>query len=141
MIVEFTDDGKVTMSQEDFKTYFSGISYLEFKKAEKVEGISIETDVCEELEPLKIPKSIKGYVYLREAICLVVYDFNEINYMTTGLYPKIARKFETTSSRTERAIRHAIETLYKDSEVRKPRNSEFIAGIADKIIQKRKKVE
>ena len=95
-----------------------------------------------------LPAHIKGYQYLREAIMMVVNDIEVINQITKQLYPDIAKKFHTTPSRVERAIRHAIEVAWsrgKADEVEnifgytvsatkgKPTNSEFIAMIADKL--------
>ncbi len=96
-----------------------------------------------------IPAHIKGYKFLREAIKLSIQDPNIINSITKKLYPSIAERFETTSSKVERAIRHAIEvawnrgkienindlfgvTVYSSNE--KPTNGEFIALVADKML-------
>ena len=96
-----------------------------------------------------IPPHIKGYAYLREGIKMAVEDPHVINNVTKGLYPVIGEKFQTTASKVERAIRHAIEVawnrgridavnaifgarVYIDTE--KPTNSEFIALVADKLI-------
>ncbi len=95
-----------------------------------------------------IPAHIKGYAYLREAVRMVVEDHDIINRITKELYPGIARRFSTTSSKVERAMRHAIEVAWSrgrlDSVNRiygykvfsaddKPTNGEFIALIADKV--------
>ena len=95
-----------------------------------------------------VPAHIKGYQYLREAIMMVVNDIDVINQITKSLYPKIAYKFNTTPSRVERAIRHAIEVAWGRGQQEavesifgytisaakgKPTNSEFIAMIADKL--------
>ncbi|MBE5790670.1 MAG: sporulation transcription factor Spo0A [Clostridia bacterium] len=95
-----------------------------------------------------IPAHIKGYAYLREAVRMVVEDHDVINRITKELYPGIARRFSTTSSKVERAMRHAIEVAWSrgrlDSVNRiygykvfsaddKPTNGEFIALIADKV--------
>ena len=95
-----------------------------------------------------VPAHIKGYQYLREAIIMVVNNINMINQITKELYPEIAYKFNTTPSRVERAIRHAIEVAWGRGDQKvvesifgytvnaqkgKPTNSEFIAMIADKL--------
>ena len=96
-----------------------------------------------------IPPHIKGYGYLREGIKLTVEKPYIINNVTKGLYPSIAKKFETTPSKVERAIRHAIEVAWNRGRIEainaifgtriylgteKPTNSEFIALVADKLI-------
>ena len=95
-----------------------------------------------------MPAHIKGYQYLREAICIAVNDMDVINAVTKVLYPTVAKKFGTTSSRVERAIRHAIEVAWDRGDLDtlqrffgytvsntkgNPTNSEFIALIADKL--------
>ena len=114
---------------------------------------SIERMVTEIIHEIGIPAHIKGYQYLREAIILTVNDMDIINAVTKVLYPTVAKKFETTASRVERAIRNAIEVAwdrgdletlqkffgYTVSNIRgKPTNSEFIAMIADRIYLQRK---
>lgn len=108
----------------------------------------METMVTEVIHEIGIPAHIKGYQYLRYAIIMVVNDLDIINSITKELYPAVAKKFNTTPSRVERAIRHAIEVAWDrgDTEVLnsffgftianskgKPTNSEFIAMIADKL--------
>lgn len=108
----------------------------------------IETMVTETIHEIGIPAHIKGYQYLRHAIMLVVDNLDVINSITKKLYPTVAKDFGTTSSRVERAIRHAIEVAWDrgDTEVLnsifgytvantkgKPTNSEFIAMIADRL--------
>ena len=95
-----------------------------------------------------IPAHIKGYQYLREAIILSIHDTEMMNSVTKVLYPTVAKRFSTTSSRVERAIRHAIEVAWDRGDVDvlssyfgytiqnsrgKPTNSEFIAMISDKL--------
>ena len=109
---------------------------------------SIETLVTGIIHEIGVPAHIKGYQYLREAIIIAVEDMDVINAITKVLYPQVAKTFQTTPSRVERAIRHAIEvawdrgdldTLQKffgytvNSTKGKPTNSEFIALIADKL--------
>ena len=108
------------------------------------------TDVIHEIG---VPAHIKGYQYLREAIILTINDMEMINAVTKVLYPEVARKFDTTPSRVERAIRHAIEVAWDRGDIEilqkyfgytvsnikgKPTNSEFIAMIADNLTLKRK---
>lgn len=110
--------------------------------------IDVETMVTEMIHEIGIPAHIKGYQYLRNAIMLVIDNLDIINSITKRLYPTVASNFNTTSSRVERAIRHAIEVAWDrgDTEVLnsifgytiatskgKPTNSEFIAMIADKL--------
>lgn len=95
-----------------------------------------------------VPAHIKGYHYVREAIIMAVEDMDILNAITKVLYPSVAKKFDTTPSRVERAIRHAIETAWNRGDIDtlnrffgytvsnskgKPTNSEFIAMIADKL--------
>ncbi len=109
---------------------------------------SVELLVTSIIHEIGVPAHIKGYHYLREAIILAVNDIDIINAITKVLYPTVAKKFQTTSSRVERAIRHAIETAWNRGDLDtlnkffgytvsntkgKPTNSEFIAMIADKL--------
>ena len=115
----------------------------------------LETDITKMLHELGIPAHIKGYQYLRDAISLVVRDREMMEAVTKILYPEIAKKNYTSSSRVERAIRHAIEVAWGRGSLEvidelfgytistgkgKPTNSEFIALIADKICLDYKKI-
>ncbi len=108
----------------------------------------LERDVTEMIHEIGVPAHIKGYQYLREAIMMSVEDVEMLGSITKILYPTIAKRFQTTSSRVERAIRHAIEVAWSRGRTEtlddlfgytintgkgKPTNSEFIALIADKI--------
>lgn len=108
----------------------------------------LEKDVTDMIHEIGVPAHIKGYQYLREAIMMSVEDGEMLNSITKILYPTIAKKYQTTSSRVERAIRHAIEVAWSRGNMDtldslfgytisvgkgKPTNSEFIALIADKI--------
>lgn len=108
----------------------------------------LEQDVTNMIHEIGVPAHIKGYQYLREAIMMSVDDPAMISSITKILYPTIAKRFQTTPSRVERAIRHAIEVAWSrgrmetldalfgytiDTGKGKPTNSEFIALIADKI--------
>ena len=114
----------------------------------QVSDRSLESNVTNIIHEIGIPAHIKGYQYLREAILLSIKDNDIINSITKVLYPTIAKKFQTTSSRVERAIRHAIEVAWNRGNTEtlndlfgytvsngkgKPTNSEFIALISDKI--------
>jgi two-component system response regulator (stage 0 sporulation protein A) len=109
---------------------------------------SLESDVTDIIRDIGIPAHIKGYQYIREGIIMSVKDANMLNYITKLLYPTIAKKYRTTSSSVERAIRHAIEVAWTRGKIEvieemfgytvsagkgKPTNSEFIALIADKL--------
>ena len=115
----------------------------------------LETDITKMLHELGIPAHIKGYQYLRDAISMVVRDREMMEAVTKILYPEIAKKNYTSSSRVERAIRHAIEFAWGRGSLEvidelfgytistgkgKPTNSEFIALIADKICLDYKKI-
>ena len=119
----------------------------ESKKAE-VSARDLEQDVTDMIHEIGVPAHIKGYQYLREAIMMSVEEPGMISSITKILYPTIAKRFQTTPSRVERAIRHAIEVAWSrgrmetldalfgytiDTGKGKPTNSEFIALIADKI--------
>ena len=117
---------------------------------------SLETVVTDIIHEVGIPAHIKGYQYLREAIILTINDMDVINAVTKVLYPTVAKKFSTTPSRVERAIRHAIEVAWDRGDVEtlqkffgytvsgikgKPTNSEFIAMIADRLSLQRRDVK
>lgn len=109
---------------------------------------NLETDVTNIIHEIGVPAHIKGYQYLRDSIIMSVGDMEMLNSITKILYPTIAKKHQTTPSRVERAIRHAIEVAWSRGKMDtieelfgytvsngkgKPTNSEFIALIADKI--------
>ncbi|MDZ5001626.1 sporulation transcription factor Spo0A, partial [Clostridium perfringens] len=71
--------------------------------------IDLETEITNIIHEIGVPAHIKGYMYLREAITMVVNDMELLSAVTKELYPSIAKKYNTTASRVERAIRHAIE--------------------------------
>ena len=113
----------------------------------------LETQVTEIIHKIGVPAHIKGYQYLRTAIMMTVEDNDLINAVTKVLYPAVAKKYQTTSSRVERAIRHAIEVAWDRGDIDtlnaffgytiqnergKPTNSEFIAMIADNMRLKNK---
>ena len=121
--------------------------YIELNNSSDEEK-NLEALVTNIIHEVGVPAHIKGYQYLREAIIMVVKDIDVINQITKSLYPQIAFKFNTTPSRVERAIRHAIEVAWGRGDQKtvenifgytisaakgKPTNSEFIAMIADKL--------
>lgn len=128
--------------QEEMKTIGPYVN-----KAEYI-AQNLETDVTKMLHEIGIPAHIKGYQYLRDAIAMSVQEDDTLISVTKVLYPTIAKQHNTTSSRVERAIRHAIEVAWErgrldaifelfgytvSSGKGKPTNSEFIALVADKI--------
>ena len=113
-----------------------------------VDAFGIELKVTEILHEIGVPAHIKGYHYLRDSIIMSVEKPEIINAVTKQLYPSVAKKYETTSSRVERAIRHAIEVAWDRGDIDvlnsyfgytihndrgKPTNSEFIAMISDRL--------
>lgn len=109
--------------------------------------------VTEVIHEIGVPAHIKGYQYLREAIMIAVEDMDVINAVTKVLYPEVAKRFGTTASRVERAIRHAIEVAWDRGDLEtlqkyfgytvsnakgKPTNSEFVAMIADRLVLERR---
>ena len=112
------------------------------------QAVALEVKVTEVIHQVGVPAHIKGYQYLREAIMMAVEDMNSVGAITKILYPAIAKQFKTTSSRVERAIRHAIEVAWDRGDLEtlqnyfgytvsgikgKPTNSEFISMIADRL--------
>lgn len=115
---------------------------------EQLSRASLETRVTDMIHEIGIPAHIKGYHYLRDAIIMAVEDMDVLNAITKILYPTVAKNHQTTASRVERAIRHAIEVAWSRGKLDtldelfgytvsngkgKPTNSEFIALIADTI--------
>ena len=112
------------------------------------DSVDLEAQVTKIIHQIGVPAHIKGYQYLRYAILMTIEDNDVINSVTKVLYPSVAKKFGTTTSRVERAIRHAIEVAWDRGDVDtlnayfgytiqnsrgKPTNSEFIAMIADNL--------
>lgn len=126
---------------------------LDYKKNDNKTGfnynnLDLETRVTNILHEIGVPAHIRGYHYMREAIIMAIGDIDVLNYITKELYPSIAKKCNTTPSRVERAIRHAIEVAWSRGRIDaidnlfgytinnhkgKPTNSEFIALIADRL--------
>lgn len=123
------------------------------KNVETDPETDLETQVTKIIHQIGVPAHIKGYQYLRSAIIMTMHDTELINSITKQLYPGVAKKYGTTSSRVERAIRHAIEVAWDRGDVDvinsffgytiqstrgKPTNSEFIALVADSLRLKNK---
>ncbi len=117
-------------------------------KKEKRNKQNLVSDITDIIHEIGVPAHIKGYLYLRKAIEMVYYDIELLGSITKVLYPDIAKQFNTTASRVERAIRHAIEVAWSRGNVdaisslfgytvsvtkAKPTNSEFIAMVADRL--------
>lgn len=141
----------------NFTNLFETIKDLNIKKNEKTENNSfifssnktdLDTEITTLLHEIGVPAHIRGYLYIREAITMVYHNIEILGNITKILYPEVARKFNTTSSRVERAIRHAIEVAWVRGNIdaisdifsytisyhkSKPTNSEFIAMIADRL--------
>ena len=125
-----------------------GKNINEIVESNPISEESLLNTVTNMLHEIGIPAHIKGYHYLRDAIMMAVEDMEVLNAITKILYPTVAKKYQTTSSRVERAIRHAIEVAWSRGKLDtldrlfgytvsngkgKPTNSEFIALIADTI--------
>ncbi|MCQ2735296.1 MAG: sporulation transcription factor Spo0A [Alphaproteobacteria bacterium] len=123
-------------------------NFTEVSKDGTLSDAGLELMITDMIHQIGVPAHIKGYHYLREAILMSVRDEEAINSVTKILYPTVAKHYHTTSSRVERAIRHAIEVAWDRGDVDtlnsyfgytiqnergKPTNSEFIAMLADKI--------
>src|SRR5690625_5090343 len=117
-------------------------------RKEKKPQRNLEADITNIIHEIGVPAHIKGYMYLREAISMLYNDIELLGSITKVLYPEIAEHFNTTASRVERAIRHAIEIAWSRGNVdaisslfgytvsvtkAKPTNSEFIAMVADRL--------
>lgn len=127
-----------------------------YETVNSVSKKTMEEAITEMIHDVGVPAHIKGYQYLRDAIIMSVLDMDMLNSVTKVLYPEVAKKYQTTPSRVERAIRHAIEVAWSRGKVEtieemfgytvsvgkgKPTNSEFIALITDKIRMKQQKGE
>lgn len=134
-------------NKSDVKSGSIRINQAEERKS-TFESRDLESDVTNIIHEIGVPAHIKGYQYLRDAIMMSVEDMEALNSVTKVLYPTIAKKHETTPSRVERAIRHAIEVAWSRGKMDtidelfgytvnngkgKPTNSEFVALISDKI--------
>ncbi len=147
MQAEFLEDGRVIISQEDFLKHYNKETQAVPVSAGVSKESALELQVTDTLSSFGIPRHIKGFGFLREAIILCVREREYINSITKALYPAIANKFGTLPNRAERAMRHAIEVgcrnnpeemeLYFSRQMNvlsdKPTNGEFIATIADTL--------
>ncbi len=130
------------------KTYAKTKKISSYENNKEYMEHNLEADVTNIIHEVGVPAHIKGYQYLRDAIIMSVNDMEMLNSITKILYPTIAKRHQTTPSRVERAIRHAIEVAWSRGKMDtidelfgytvsngkgKPTNSEFIALIADKI--------
>jgi len=133
-------DGIVTRSETSMKT--------PRPQPQSAKPASLESRITQIMRDVGVPAHIKGYQYMRDAVMLVIDDMELISSVTKRLYPELAKRYKTTPSRVERAIRHAIEVAWTRGQVEtihelfgytintkkgKPTNSEFIAMIADKL--------
>lgn len=133
--------------QKLYSTKVKGLIINDVEEDNPEKMLDMEVRVTEMLHDIGVPAHIKGYQYLRSSIIRSISDMDILNSITKQLYPTIAKEYGTTSSRVERAIRHAIEVAwsrgntdtinelfgYSIGNRLKPTNSEFIALIADKI--------
>lgn len=150
----FTNTSNDTSSMRTSSSYQQTSSIMSTPVENRSKGpMDLETEITNIIHEVGVPAHIKGYMYLREAITMVVNDMELLSAVTKELYPSIAKKYNTTASRVERAIRHAIEVAWGRGQVDainrlfgytvhgdkgKPTNSEFIAIIADKLRLKNK---
>ena len=170
MLSNFTRGGVADMAAERGADYFMTKPCNEntlYQRVQQLIGmdvvtqevprrVSLESRVTAIIHDVGVPAHIKGYQYLREAILIAVDDMDVINAVTKVLYPAVAKKFGTTSSRVERAIRHAIEVAWDRGDLEtlqkyfgytvngakgKPTNSEFIALISDRLVLENSKAQ
>ena len=140
-------------AQSNRVSYPTTSSYILTSEPKSKTPVDLETEITNIIHEIGVPAHIKGYMYLREAITMVVNDMELLSAVTKELYPSIAKKYNTIASRVERAIRHAIEVAWGRGQIEainklfgytvhndkgKPTNSEFIAIIADKLRLKNK---
>jgi len=145
-LAESHSEATGTMGYQGISLPTGAINLREVKEDRNAK--SLEIDVTRLMHDIGVPAHIKGYQYLRDSIVLVINDQQIINAMTKILYPCIAKQHQTTPSRVERAIRHAIEVAWNRGQVEifnevfgysistgrgKPTNGEFIAMIADRV--------
>ncbi|MBO5649795.1 MAG: sporulation transcription factor Spo0A [Clostridia bacterium] len=149
------DEGAVEHPRYDYRDNPMNLMPGGLAGPERLHGVSgdedgheLEAQVTKIIHRIGVPAHIKGYQYLRTAILMATEDPDIINYVTKMLYPTVAKQYKTTSSRVERAIRHAIEVAWDRGDVDvlneyfgytiqnnrgKPTNSEFIAMISDRL--------
>lgn len=152
-IREMFNSAPTSVSQASVRVSYPTSSIMSSTETKTKTPIDLETEITSIIHEIGVPAHIKGYMYLREAITMVVNDMELLSAVTKELYPSIAKKYNTTASRVERAIRHAIEVAWGRGQIEainklfgytihndkgKPTNSEFIAIIADKLRLKNK---
>lgn len=152
-IREMFNSAPTSVPQTSARVSYSTSSIMSSTETKTKAPIDLETEITSIIHEIGVPAHIKGYMYLREAITMVVNDMELLSAVTKELYPSIAKKYNTTASRVERAIRHAIEVAWGRGQIEainklfgytihndkgKPTNSEFIAIIADKLRLKNK---
>ena len=118
------------------------------ERTTKYDPVEVEELIAYHLLQMGVPRNLMGYRYLKESIAMAVENPERINFITKALYPEVAKKFQTTPSRVERAIRHAVEVAWDRCDIEilqdyfgntisntkgKPTNSEFIAMFMDRI--------
>ncbi len=138
---------------QEFLSYNKDAKVFPENQTREAEDSILEHEITTILHDVGIPAHIKGYIFLREAIVRVYHHQGYLGQITKNLYPDIARKYSSSSTRVERAIRHAIEVAWNRGNVEvvdnifgytisadkaKPTNSEFIAMIADKLVMEHK---
>lgn len=148
-VVITTKDIEENQNEEDA----SNVTVINVNQEEEKQ-VNILEEITEIMHQVGVPANICGYKYLREAIFMVYNDFEIIHHLCKELYPDIAKKYQTTSSKVERAIRYAIELSWKRGDLKKieelysytidygkgkPTNSEYISIIADNLRLKHKK--
>ncbi|MBZ2173763.1 sporulation transcription factor Spo0A [Schnuerera sp. xch1] len=143
---------KQIVLRENTKNSSNKNDYVQIPKTPELKSSSskrsLEAKITNIIHEIGVPAHIKGYLYLREAILMVIQDIELLGAVTKELYPNIANKYNTTPSRVERAIRHAIEVAWTRGKIDtidkifgytvnnnkgKPTNSEFIAMVSDKL--------
>ncbi len=162
VLMEATDAGAdicllKPFSESSLLSHIEALTRIREKEKDELSSArpDIESQVTKIIHQIGVPAHIKGYQYLRSAILMTIDDNEIINSVTKVLYPTVAKKYKTTTSRVERAIRHAIEVAWDRGDVDtlnsyfgytiqntrgKPTNSEFIAMIADNLRLKYKYV-
>ncbi len=130
------------------QSFIKGTSQIAYRPQSEQKPKNLDASITSIIHEIGVPAHIKGYLYLREAISMVYNDIELLGSITKVLYPDIAKKYNTTASRVERAIRHAIEVAWSRGNIEsisslfgytvsmskaKPTNSEFIAMVADKL--------
>ncbi|MBU3145395.1 sporulation transcription factor Spo0A [Clostridium sp. CF012] len=143
-IRQLVNDGIYNGDVKKSITYFDNSEI----KISKIQSTDMITKITNIIHEIGIPAHIKGYMFLREAINLVVNDIGLLSSVTKELYPSIGKKFNTTASKVERAMRHAIDVAWSRGQIEtinkifgytiqnekgRPTNSEFIAMVADKL--------